>query len=169
MRRTEPPPLTPLASAEDCEQQFYEALQQGDVDKLMAVWLDDEEIACVHPGGQRLVGPEAIRASFTTLLRGGGLDARADRVRRLALGESAVHHVLERVQALTSDGPRFAWVVATNVFVQSPLGWRMVVHHASPHSLARSASAAESGASGSSSLQRSAEDDMGDDFPTTLH
>ena len=27
-----------------------------------------------------------------------------------------------------------AWVVATNVYVKTSLGWRLVVHHASPGS-----------------------------------
>jgi hypothetical protein len=26
------------------------------------------------------------------------------------------------------------WVVATNVYLKTPLGWRMVAHHASPGS-----------------------------------
>ena len=34
----------PLASPDDIEQQFYEALQRGDIERLMAVWSDDEEI-----------------------------------------------------------------------------------------------------------------------------
>jgi ketosteroid isomerase-like protein len=134
MRRADIPPST-LSSADDCEQQFYEAIQHGDIDRLMAIWADDDEIACVHPGGQRLVGPEAIRASFTTLFRQGGIDARTDRVRRLQVGETAIHHVVERVQSQTGNGPRFALVIVTNLYVQSALGWRMLVHHASPHTM----------------------------------
>ena len=33
-----------MSSPEDIEQQFYEALQQGDIERLMAVWADDDEI-----------------------------------------------------------------------------------------------------------------------------
>ena len=49
-------PTAPLASPDEIEQQFYEALQRGDIDRLMAVWSDDEDITCVHPGGPRVVG-----------------------------------------------------------------------------------------------------------------
>ncbi|NBU89623.1 MAG: DUF4440 domain-containing protein, partial [Betaproteobacteria bacterium] len=52
-----------MSSPEDIEQQFYEALQQGDIERLMAVWADDDEIVCVHPGGPRVIGHAAIRAS----------------------------------------------------------------------------------------------------------
>ncbi|CAN5469635.1 hypothetical protein BH09PSE5_BH09PSE5_40480 [soil metagenome] len=159
-------PLTTLSSADDCEQQFYEAMQQGDVDRLMAMWADDDEIACVHPGGQRLVGPEAIRASFESLFRSGGVDARADRVRRLEIGDTAIHHVVERVQAANADGPRIVLVVVTNVYVQSALGWRMVVHHASPN-VGRGV-AVESNPGGLRT-RRADDGDGPDDVPTTLH
>ena len=126
------PGKAPLASADDIEQQFYEALQQGDIDKLMAVWSDDDDIACVHPGGARVVGPRAIRASFELIFSNGRIDAQPERVRRLQMQGAAVHHVLERVQAMTSDGPQSAWVIATNVYVKTVQGWRLVLHHASP-------------------------------------
>jgi ketosteroid isomerase-like protein len=33
---------------------------------------------------------------------------------------------------MTEDGPRSAHVIATNVYVKTAQGWRMVCHHASP-------------------------------------
>jgi ketosteroid isomerase-like protein len=43
-----------------------------------------------------------------------------------------VHHLVERITVRTAEGPRSAWVLATNVYVKTPQGWRMVAHHASP-------------------------------------
>jgi ketosteroid isomerase-like protein len=43
-----------------------------------------------------------------------------------------VHSVLERIRVQTKGGERFAWVVATNVYLNSAQGWRLVAHHASP-------------------------------------
>jgi hypothetical protein len=45
-----------------------------------------------------------------------------------------VHHVVERVRVQVGDGVQSAWVLATNVYLKTPLGWRMVLHHASPGS-----------------------------------
>ena len=70
-----------LASPEDTEQQFYEALQQADLDRLMEVWADEEEISCVHPGGPRVVGLGAIRAAFETVFLQGAIPAHPERVR----------------------------------------------------------------------------------------
>ena len=58
-----PRPVAPIDSPDEIEQQFYEALQRGDIERLMAVWSDDEEIVCVPPGGGRVVGAAAIRAA----------------------------------------------------------------------------------------------------------
>jgi ketosteroid isomerase-like protein len=129
-----PKPAAPLASPEDIEQQFYEALQHGDIERLMAVWSDDEEISCVHPGGPRVVGAGAIRAAFESIFANGAVDAHPEKVRRLQTLSCAVHSVLERIQVMTTEGPQAAWVVATNVYLKGAQGWRLVSHHASPGS-----------------------------------
>jgi ketosteroid isomerase-like protein len=132
MARSRPAPL--LQSPDEIEQQFYEALQRGDIERLMAVWSDDEEISCVHPGGPRVVGAAAIRAAFETIFANGSINARPEKVRRLQTLTSAVHSVLEHIQIMTGEGPQSAWVVATNVYLKGAQGWRLVAHHASPGS-----------------------------------
>ena len=79
MARPKPPAAALLSSADDTEQQFYEALQRGDIEKLMAVWSDDDDITCVHPGGPRVVGPAAIRAAFESMFSNGTIDAHPRR------------------------------------------------------------------------------------------
>jgi len=127
-------PAAPLASPDEIEQQFYEALQRGDIERLMAVWSDDEEISCVHPGGPRVVGAAAIRSAFESIFANGAINAQPERVRRLQTHASAVHSVLEHIQIMTAEGPQSAWVVATNVYLKGAQGWRLVAHHASPGS-----------------------------------
>ena len=121
-----------LASPDDVEAQFYEALQQADLDKLMAVWSDDDEIACVHPGGPRVSGAAEIRASFEAIFANGAIPLQPQRVRRLQTLGCAVHHVVEQVRIADAQGSRSAWVLSTNVYVKTAQGWRMVAHHASP-------------------------------------
>ncbi|GAP36012.1 nuclear transport factor 2 family protein [Piscinibacter sakaiensis] len=136
-------PVAHLASPDDMEHEFYEALQHGDLERLMAVWADDEEIACVHPGGPRLIGPRAIRASFEQLFANGAVPAQPVQVRRLVAGSTAVHSVVERLRVMTEEGPQTAWVQSTNVYLKTGLGWRLVVHHASPGSAAEPSEPAE--------------------------
>ena len=129
------PKITPpLASPDDIEQQFYEALQAGDIERLMAVWSDDEDISCVHPGGPRVVGAAAIRAAFESIFSNGAVNAQPEKVRRLQTHTCAVHSVLEHIRVMTTEGPQSGWVIATNVYVKGTQGWRLVAHHASPGS-----------------------------------
>jgi ketosteroid isomerase-like protein len=58
--------------------------------------------------------------------------AHPEQVRRVTGPACAVHSVLEHLRVATTEGPQSAWVIATNVFVQTARGWRMVAHHASP-------------------------------------
>ena len=121
-----------MASAEDAEAQFYEALRDGDIERVMAIWADDDEVVCVHPGGARVVGPLAVRAAFEAIFANGQIVVHAEHVKRVLAMGSAVHSVLERIDVVTVDGPRTGWIVATNVYVKTSQGWRMVAHHASP-------------------------------------
>jgi len=129
-----PKTAAPLASPDEIEQQFYEALQRGDIERLMAVWSDDEDISCVHPGGPRVVGAAAIRSAFESIFANGAVNARPEKVRRVQTHACSVHSVLEHIHVMTSEGPQSGWVIATNVYVKAAQGWRLVAHHASPGS-----------------------------------
>jgi uncharacterized protein (TIGR02246 family) len=114
------------------EAEFYEALRRGDLERLMALWADDDEIVCVHPGGTRIVGSAAIRASFEAIFANGGIPVRPEQVHRLAAMGSALHHLVERVEVRGEQGPQTAWVTATNLYLKTARGWRLASHHASP-------------------------------------
>ena len=132
MARRPIPAATLHSSPDDVEAQLYEALQQGDLEKLMALWADDDEVVCMHPGGGRLIGPAAIRASFESIFANGGVPVRPEQVHRLHLMGTELHHLVERITVDTPEGRQTGWVLATNVYVKTPLGWRLAAHHASP-------------------------------------
>ena len=132
MPRTQPPTAHLMASPDDVEAQFYEALREADLEKLMALWGDDDEVFCVHPGGPRVVGPRAIRLAFEAVFGNGRINAVPQQVRRLHTLDSAVHNLVERLELQTQEGPRVGYVLATNVYLKTAQGWRIVAHHASP-------------------------------------
>jgi ketosteroid isomerase-like protein len=140
-----------MASVDDVEAQFYEALASADLERLMGAWSDDDEIVCVHPGGGRLIGHAAVRASFEAVFSNGAIPLRAKAVRRVENGACSIHHVVERVDMVTAEGPQTAWVMATNVFFKTSRGWRMVAHHASPGSPREAQDAGAAGAHASPS------------------
>ncbi len=119
-------------TAQDAENAFYDALARGDVELMMAVWADDEEIVCVHPGGPRFVGQEQVRDSWRKILAGdAGLGVHVSQAVAVSGPMVAVHSVQESLTPPGEPKPRGP-VVATNVYLRTAEGWRMIAHHASP-------------------------------------
>ena len=124
--------MTPFyATAEDAEEAFYEAIARADLDALMVVWSEDEEIVCIHPTGQRLVGARAIRESWRTIFSGNQrLTVHLRRNVQWKGGLLAVHSVIETLylgDEPTPHGP----MLSTNVFQRSANGWRLLSRHTS--------------------------------------
>jgi ketosteroid isomerase-like protein len=132
MRKTKLQAANLQGNPDDIEAAFYDALRKGDIDKLMACWADEDEIVCIHPGGPRVIGAGAIRATFEAMFAHGGIRAWPERVRKTESLASSVHNLIERVEVPSPEGVKNAWVVATNVYLKTAQGWRIVAHHASP-------------------------------------
>ena len=115
-------------SAAEVEAAFYEALNRADIDALMLLWADDQEIVCIHPCGPRQHGHAAIQASWESILERGGLQIRPSQLHETHNLMCAVHTVVEGV---TSSASEPAHLVATNVYIKTPQGWRIVLHHVS--------------------------------------
>ena len=119
-------------TAQDAENAFYESLERGDLALMMAVWAEDEEIMCVHPAGARIAGQEPVRESWRKIFAS-GQRLRVQIAQQVTLTGMmvAVHSVHEVITVVGEKAPHPP-IVATNVYLRTAAGWRMVVHHASP-------------------------------------
>ncbi len=121
-------------SPAEVEAAFYDALNRADVEALMKLWADDDEIVCIHPGGARLHGHVAIQESWEKILHSGGLQVRPSQLYEAHNLMSAVHTVVEGTTGIDPKDPAGkepAHLLATNVYLKTPQGWRMVLHHVS--------------------------------------
>lgn len=126
-------PKKPIfTTPQEAEAAFYEALERGDLDAMMSVWAEDEEIVCVHPGSSRLTGYATVREAWRRIFEGGTrLKVQTFGLSAVHGPFSAVHSLIEQI-AVVGEKHLAAPVAATNVYVRGALGWRMIVHHASP-------------------------------------
>ena len=116
---------------QDAETAFYEALEKADLDAMMAVWADDDDIVCVHPGSARLSGVAQVRESWRRVFASGQTLRFRLREQQAMDGLTlAVHSVYEQISVAGETQPRNP-VIATNIYMRTESGWRMVVHHAS--------------------------------------
>jgi uncharacterized protein (TIGR02246 family) len=119
-------------TAQDAENAFYQALERADLEGMMAVWSEDEEIVCVHPAGQRLAGQQQVREAWRQMFAGGsGMRVHISQQVAVTGMMVAVHSVHENITVAGEQRARPP-MVATNVYLRTPSGWRMVAHHASP-------------------------------------
>lgn len=132
-----------FSTPQEAEQAFYAAFQRADLDAMMAVWAEDEDVYCVHPGGARLTGLESIRESFRQIFSSGPtmrFELRGGQT--VQGGLVAVSSVHEYINVL-GERRQASVVIATNVYVNVGGGWRMVGHHGSPAAQAEARPAAD--------------------------
>jgi ketosteroid isomerase-like protein len=120
-----------FATPDEAEHAFYEALETGDLAQLMEVWSDDDEIVCIHPGGQRLIGHDAVQGSWQEILSNAPVPIRPTRQHAMQSMMNAVHTVVEQLTVDTEQGQQIVNCYATNVFHKGTSGWRLVLHHSS--------------------------------------
>ncbi len=121
-----------FTTPQDAEAAFYEALEKADLEAMMAVWADDDDIVCVHPGGIRLTGMAQVREAGRQIFAGGQtLRFRLRHQQSINGMTLAVHSAYEQIAVAGESQPRPP-VIATNIYMRTERGWRMVVHHASP-------------------------------------
>jgi ketosteroid isomerase-like protein len=128
-------------TAVDCELAFYDAFERSDLKLMMAVWSDEPDTICVHPRGPRLAGLSAIRDSFAEIFSQPTSTSNArievSELRKHQGQTLAIHSVYESFVAAPSPSSPVVEVttvqpiLATNVYLLTPNGWRMIVHHAS--------------------------------------
>jgi ketosteroid isomerase-like protein len=117
-------------TVEDIEAAFYDAIRRADIEALMALWADEEDIVCVHPGASRLVGHVAIRASWEAIFERGGVHIHPRQVQVTQNLMTSIHNIIEEIERADIQ-QQDLHVVATNIYVKTHQGWRMAVHHAS--------------------------------------
>lgn len=104
---------------------FYEAIGNGDIEAMDALWANQAPVACVHPGWPALHGRDEVLSSWRSILLG----PAPPKILCVApqasvLGE--VGHVVCREELGDQT------LVATNLFVREQSLWLIAHHHAGP-------------------------------------
>ncbi len=116
---------------------FYEAFETADLDTMQDLWLDDPDSLCVHPGALPVRGTGPINRSWALIMANTPYiqffltDVEVSVLDGVA-SVTCTENVLTGDETTGLDAFGGAKAVATNVFVHTPQGWRLWIHHASP-------------------------------------
>lgn len=123
---------TYISSPDEVATAFYDAFQRANLDAMMSLWAEDEDIVCVHPGAHPLVGYAAVRAAWKSVFQSSPqLRFELSDVVWHTSGTMATQTCVEWIR-LGDDAAARGGVAATNIFIRTIHGWRMLSHHGSP-------------------------------------
>ena len=114
-------------------QAFYEAFEALDIDRMTAVWSCTPADVCIHPGWEINRSWEDIQYSWRAIFAGTGFmrfelaDLQLD-----VRGDYAVLTCIQNIYSVAGSAAHHARVAATHLFIQTPAGWRLTLHHGSP-------------------------------------
>jgi ketosteroid isomerase-like protein len=121
-----------FASPEECERAFYEAMEHADAEAMGDLWLQDDDVCCTHPGAPRIVGYAAVRSAWASILAAGTMQIRILSRRSFESPTLAVSNLVEEIVVAQGAGPQLVHVLASNAYVKTPAGWKMVMHMGVP-------------------------------------
>jgi ketosteroid isomerase-like protein len=104
---------------------------------MQELWLEDPETLCVHPGALPVRGTGPINRSWALIMANTPYiqffltDVEVS-VHDDVASVTCTENVLTADDRTSPDSFGGAKAVATNVFIRTPGGWRLWIHHASP-------------------------------------
>ncbi|RKS75278.1 ketosteroid isomerase-like protein [Motilibacter peucedani] len=115
---------------------LYTAIETADLDLMGAVWLESDDVVCVHPGWPAVRGRGQVLRSWAVVMAGTpyvqffltDLDVQV-------AGDTAVVTCSESLLTGAegaAEGFVGAQAVSTKVLRRTPGGWRVALHHSSP-------------------------------------
>jgi ketosteroid isomerase-like protein len=117
--------------------ELYAAFEEGDIERMEAVWDDADDVRCIHPGWPLLRGRSRVLRSWSVIMANTnyiqffltGVETSVD-------GDVAIvtceENILTAVAEADGTLSQSAKVVSTNVFRRRGDKWRLWVHHGSP-------------------------------------
>ena len=117
----------------EANERFYKALESLDLAAMDRVWLHADDVRCIHPGSEALVGWTTVRTAWEQIFANTRwMRVQPTDVRLQVIGEVGIVACAENITATQDDDVGVAVAQATNLFRHTIDGWRMILHHASP-------------------------------------
>jgi ketosteroid isomerase-like protein len=121
-----------FSTPEAAEAAFYTAFETRNLDAMMAVWVDDDSIACIHPMAAPLDGRAAVAAGWHSMFEAAGqFRVQVEIAHEIREATQVLRIVREYLVIGQETEPRPP-ILATNLYRKEGESWHMVLHHASP-------------------------------------
>ena len=99
---------------------------------MMAVWANDDSIACIHPLAAPLNGRAAVAAGWNSMFEAAGQFQILVEVAHDIREPNQVIRIVREYLTIGQETEPRPPILATNVYRKDAEGWHMMLHHASP-------------------------------------
>jgi len=121
-----------FATPQDAEDAYYDAIEEGDLDAMLAVWEKSDDIACLLPMAPLAQGHGKMTEVWGPLLQSGTkVDIEVLHLHWVEAGDIAIHYLRERVN-VPGQPQQQPPIYCTNIYRKSGDGWHMILHQNSP-------------------------------------
>jgi len=118
---------------QDAEDAFYDALEEGDLDRLLSVWADSDDICCLLPMYPLIRGRRNVADVFAHLFsQGHGVALSITHIGWIETDEIAIHQIEEAIQSPAGGSSPPPPFYGTNIYRKFDNGWRLLVHQNAP-------------------------------------
>lgn len=138
----EPELAAEIAAIKEANEEFYNAAEAGDLDRLGAIWVSgayEDTVQCVHPGWAPVFGREDVLRSWavvcanTPFLQFFLTDVRVEVIDRVAVVSLTENIITDMSAGSSEDDPGFiagGRATTINIFRKADDAWLLWMHHA---------------------------------------
>jgi ketosteroid isomerase-like protein len=113
-------------------QEFYRAFETLKIEEMEKVWAKNTDIQCGHPGWRVLRGWGPVMESWKRIFENTpSMQFTLTDVKVEVRGEVAWVTLYENLSSSIQGQDYSAAILTTNIFLKTPEGWRMILHHGS--------------------------------------
>lgn len=112
---------------------YYKAFENFDIQLMSQVWANTDEVVCIHPGWEILVGWEKVYDGWTKIfMEDTFLKFTIRNTNTIIFENIGIVSCIEEIFVSAKDTISQTFVATTNLFKMTDDGIKLFYHHSSP-------------------------------------
>lgn len=122
-----------IVSVQEANRAFYDAFETLDIQKMDALWLQDDQVKCIHPGWELCNGWPDVRDSWVLIFNHTYEIKFSVLLIDLTIKDHLAWTVCKETISTKDSGKWLeGQVLSTNIFERRGGAWLLTHHHGSP-------------------------------------
>lgn len=112
---------------------YYKAFENFDLQLMSQVWANTNDVVCIHPGWDILVGWEKVREGWSKIFMDDSfLKFTIRNTNTIILNNIGIVSCIEEIFVSSKDTISQTFIATTNLFKETEEGIKLFYHHSSP-------------------------------------